>query len=157
MQMIEMSPLEFSVFQNRSIHHVTIQRIEDFAEDLSVAQAHAEKIFNDHLPNGLNTPGHYFYQIKNEKLEACGYLWFGQKTQGSQKKLFIYDIFVEESSRGSGYGKWMLHWLEKEAQKLMLQEISLHVLAYNHVARELYESMGFEMTNIYMSKKIKLD
>ena len=157
MQMIEMSSLEFATFQKQSIRNVTMQRIEDFAEDLSVAQAHAEKVFNDHLPSGLKTPEHYFYQIKNDKLEACGYLWFGQKIQDGQKKLFIYDILVEEEYRGKGYGKWMLNWLEKEAQKLKLQEISLHVLAYNQVARELYESMGFEMTNIYMSKKIKLD
>ena len=155
MQMIEMNQDDFAVFKTRSIHNVAVQRMEDFGEHLEAATTQARKIFNEHLPDGLKTTDHFFYQIKNSQLEALGYLWYGSRTQDGQKKMFIYDIFVEENLRGKGYGKQMLQWLEKETEKLKFQEISLRVLAYNHRARELYESMGFEMTNIYMSKKIK--
>ena len=154
MQMIEMNQDDFSVFKARSIRNLATQRSEDFGENQDTALGEAQKIFDQHLPTGLQTANHYFYHIKNDQLQTCGYLWFGERDQDGKRKIFIYDILVEENFRGNGFGKWMLQWLEQETLKLNLQEISLHVLAYNHVARGLYESMGFEMTNIYMSKKI---
>ncbi len=154
MQMSAMDPNDFAVFKERSIANLTIQFAEDFVENLECSVLRAQQKFNAHLPLGLQTPGHYFYLLKNDQLVSNGYLWFGEREEHLRKKIFIYDILVEENFRGKGLGKWMLNWLEIETKKKDLQEITLHVLGYNHVARELYESMGFEATNIYMSKKV---
>lgn len=154
MHMMAMNQDEFTAFRNRSINNFSEQLIEDLHCTPEVAYVKAEQKLNSYLSDGLETAGHYFYHIKDNQGEAHGYLWFGEREENNYKKIFIYDIFVEEVDRGQGYGKSMLIWLENETKKLDLLEISLHVLGYNHIARELYESMGFEITNIYMAKKL---
>lgn len=152
--MIKMDTSEFAIFKGRSIAVLAIQFAEDYVENLDSSMQRAEEKFSTYLPLGLQTPGHYFYLLKNEQSVSNGYLWFGEQEEHLRKKIFIFDILVEEKFRGKGLGKWMLNWLEIETKKKDLHEISLHVLGYNQIARELYESMGFEATNIYMSKKV---
>ena len=44
--------------------------------------------------------------------------------------------------------------LEKEALGLGVSGLSLHVFGYNLAARALYQKLGFEITNINMSKAL---
>ena len=44
--------------------------------------------------------------------------------------------------------------LEAKVKELGIDKIALHVFAHNHVARALYEKAGFEITGIYLTKKL---
>jgi ribosomal protein S18 acetylase RimI-like enzyme len=45
--------------------------------------------------------------------------------------------------------------LEEKARKLELNSLDLHVFGSNHVARKLYETIGYEITHVMMSKTLK--
>lgn len=156
-QMIKMNSTEFLAFRQLSVENGAVQFVEDFGGDLEVATQKTEEKFLSYLPEGLATSGNYFYLLKDQNLKSYGYLWFGERDGVKENKIFIFDIFVEPEFRGHGHGKWILRWLEAETKIMQIKEISLHVLGYNHVARELYESMGFEITNIYMAKKLEFN
>ena len=70
------------------------------------------------------------------------------------KSGFIYDVFIEERFRGKGYGKSLMLLLEEKARELGLKSLALHVFGSNHVARKPYESIGYEVTNVNMSKTL---
>ena len=44
--------------------------------------------------------------------------------------------------------------LLEKARELDLKSIGLHVFAYNKVAKNLYESMGYEVSSLNMIKKL---
>jgi ribosomal protein S18 acetylase RimI-like enzyme len=44
--------------------------------------------------------------------------------------------------------------LEEKAREMGLKSLELHVFGSNHVARKLYETIGYETTNVLMSKKL---
>ena len=152
--MVAMSTAEFLQFSLRSKAEFAKQHQEDTGDSLPASLEKADAEFDKHLPQGQGTAGHYFYHLKNEAGLGCGYLWYGLSQSASTQKIFIFDILIELPFRGKGFSKFMLQWLETETKALGLNEISLHVLGYNNVARNLYDSMGFEVTNVYMSKKI---
>lgn len=156
MQMMKMDESEFKKFYDRSLLEFAKQHAEDTGSALEDCLIKAKAAINKHLPDGINTKDHYVYHLKNESLQPVGYLWFGIRGESKQKNVFIYDILVEESFRGRGYSKIILKWLESETKSLGINEISLHVLGYNHTARSLYDSFGFEITNLYMSKKVNV-
>lgn len=152
MQMKKMEQKEFEVFQQ----YTTSEYAQMFATEHDVpmekALEAAKRDVTNYLPEGKNTKDHYFFDLISDQ-KSCGYLWFGVREQTGTKKIFIFDILVHESARGKGCGKFMLAWLESEAKLMGLNEIYLHVFAKNTVARGLYESTGFQVTNLYMAKK----
>lgn len=145
---------EFQSFYDRSLTEFAKQYSEDtdilMEQSLLKAQAEILKYF----PDGFETKDQHVYHLKNEALISVGYLWFGIQQKLNKKNVFIYDLLIEEPFRGLGYSKIILKWLELETKQLGIKEISLHVLGYNDRARALYQSCGFEITNLYMSKKI---
>ena len=48
----------------------------------------------------------------------------------------------------------MISWLEDKSREMGLDEIGLHVLGSNTVARGLYEKMGYLTENLEMAKKL---
>jgi ribosomal protein S18 acetylase RimI-like enzyme len=46
--------------------------------------------------------------------------------------------------------------LEARVISMGLDVISLHVFGHNRAARSLYEKLGYETTNVYMSKKLSI-
>ena len=70
------------------------------------------------------------------------------------KSGFIFDIRIDEKFRGKGYGKQAMSLIEEKARELGLKSIGLHVFAVNNVARNLYESVGYEVSSLNMTKKL---
>ncbi len=109
--------------------------------------------FSRLLPQGLETPDQYIFSIV-ENNRSVGTLWFGIRGASSNRKAFVYDIVIDDNSRGRGYGKMAMELLESEVKKLGLTHIGLHVFGHNLVARNLYEKLGYEVTNLNLEKVI---
>lgn len=105
------------------------------------------------LPEGVNTPGHYLYIVRDEK-QRVGVVWFQARTDQPIKSGFVYDIAMDEDQRGKGYGKAAMLLLEEKAREMGLTQIGLHVFAHNAVAKGLYEKLGYEVTSQNMVKKL---
>lgn len=110
--------------------------------------------FKASLPEGLNTKGNHFYSIfhKNQKV---GMIWFAEDNSSQKATAFIYDFVISETQRRKGFGSAALKAVEQEVKKLGIKTIDLHVFAHNKAARQLYEAVGYKVTNITMTKQLE--
>jgi GNAT superfamily N-acetyltransferase len=65
---------------------------------------------------------------------------------------FVWDVLVDESCRGQGYGTLILTALEEEVRALGVGRIALNVFAHNDGARRLYERLGYAPISTVMAK-----
>lgn len=107
------------------------------------------------LPDGLATRGQFLFMVREEPAnEVVATLWLTLRMRGVQVEAYVYDIDVIESRRSHGYGRaTMLACLDK-ARELGADSVGLHVFGHNKTARALYDSMGFQPTNINMTLKL---
>ncbi len=139
------------------------QSIIDYAEDKvkagtwapSEAQELSRKSFEQLLPEGLNTPNSYLYAVVDPAVDVkVGYLWIHISDEPLGRSAFIYDIMIYENFQGKGYGTQTMSALEEEAKRLQVDKILLHVFGHNKIALGLYQKMGYEVTDISMSKRL---
>jgi ribosomal protein S18 acetylase RimI-like enzyme len=107
-----------------------------------------------------------FYKRENSKIFVAedegqafvGYVFVGESSDmmtGLGNFGFIYDIFVEEQSRGMGIGKMLLERAESYCREKSYSRIALMVSTANDSAIRLYNRMGFKSEQMYMGKELK--
>ena len=94
------------------------------------------------------------YVIEAES-ERVGHLWVGERETGRGRLLWIYDVFVDETRRGRGFGKDALLLAEEEARRRGLLRVGLNVFGGNEGARRLYRSLGYREVAVVMSKDLE--
>ncbi len=105
------------------------------------------------LPQGLATPGHDIF-VGHSDGEEVGVLWLFTDPGLTTSETMIYDIEIAEQHRGKGFGRELLTAAERWCAGHGIGVLKLHVFANNIAAVNLYESAGFEATNINMAKVI---
>ena len=121
----------------------------DESEALEKSRQQVESL----LPQGLQTKDHYIYSLYDGD-QKVGMIWLKAEMDRAVKGGFIYDVLVDEKFRGRGYGKQVMSLIEEKARELGLKSIGLHVFGYNTVAKNLYESVGYEVSSFNMIKKL---
>ena len=86
--------------------------------------------------------------------EPVGDLWLAERDDTFQRALFVFDIRLDESARGKGYGKAAMLFAEEEARRRGHDRVALNVFGRNEVARSLYRSLGYDENAVSMSKKL---
>jgi len=135
--------------------------IQDFAQDkinagnwnVSEALEKSEASFQTYLPEGLNTMAHHFFSIFKDE-QNVGMIWFAEDNSSQKTTAFIYDFVINETQRRKGFGKAALKAVEQELKTLGINTIGLHVFAHNKAARQLYEAVGYKLTNMTMAKQL---
>lgn len=117
-------------------------------EEESIIKAKEE--YERLLPKGEKTAENYLYNILKEDT-VIGMIWLAQK---SEEEGFIYKIRILEKYQGFGYAKEAMKEIEMIGKNLGMIKIGLHVFGHNKVARGLYEKLGYQTTNVLMSKEI---
>jgi RimJ/RimL family protein N-acetyltransferase len=141
--------LEVSVKEYAEDH----ARAGGFSQQSALEQARKE--FASLLPNGTSTKDHYLYSVvDNESSQKVGVIWFAINRPGNPDIAFIYDIRIDDSHRGEGYGTAAMLLLESKVKELGKNKIMLHVFAHNVEAKKLYEKLGYEPTNFVMAKTL---
>lgn len=151
--LIKMTDVEYTVWCKRSIENYRDENIKNgltFVE----AQKKSDEDFAKLLPDGVKTADQHIFAIKDNNSHWIGTLWFGVRGAVDNRKAFIYDIILDDETRGKGYGKQAMQLLEVEVKKLGLRHIGLHVFGHNKIARSLYEKLGYETTNVNMEKTL---
>ena len=143
---------EFSAWREQSLE--TYAR-EKEKEGLSAtdAKAEAEASFQRHLGNGRNSPNHYVYSVTSNG-SVVGTLWWGTQKHGTKQVAWIYDIVLDPAQRGKGLGRKTMEWAMADARAKGFDRLGLHVFGHNKVAQGLYQSLGFEITNLVMYKSL---
>jgi ribosomal protein S18 acetylase RimI-like enzyme len=108
------------------------------------------------LPQGVATPGHSFMRLRPVGAdEDVGMLWWAEVASGGMTGAYVYGVEIEEHARRRGFGRAAFDELERVARARGLRFVSLHVFGHNHGARRLYETLGFEPTNLTLRKDLR--
>ncbi len=154
--MIELVPMTdeaFTRYLERATRTYADEKVKSGNWHAEEALERAEHDFHELLPSGLETPGQHLFTVCAEG-EEVGMIWFAAVPTALRKIAFIYDFWIEESQRGRGYGRAALGALEAKVRQHGLSAVSLHVFGHNHAAIALYESSGYHVTNLNMTKEL---
>jgi ribosomal protein S18 acetylase RimI-like enzyme len=138
------------------------QSWRDYAEEnvatgrwpLVGALARAQAEYESLLPQGVETADHRLFEILDGEGETVGGLWFALRGSGETRTGFVFDITILPQARRLGHGQRAFELLEPLARDLGLISIGLNVFANNPAALALYRRLGYEVTNIAMSKRL---
>jgi ribosomal protein S18 acetylase RimI-like enzyme len=115
----------------------------------------AQKEFQTLLPEGLTSQDNYLFSIVHEESGVnVGMIWFGVTLRGPERFATIWELLIFAPFRHRGYGRQTMQLIEQKVQELGINELRLHVFGHNHVARALYEQLGYMPTNLRMVKRL---
>jgi len=120
------------------------------------ALARAKQEISESLPDGVNTQWQALLCLivqSGKSNKHVGYLWYKPDTM--MRTVFIYDFHIFNTCQGQGLGKEALRAFEHYVHEKGCEQIRLRVAGDNARARHLYESSGFGVTGVNMSKTIK--
>jgi len=136
--------------------------IDDYAAELErngkavgeAAKVTSSASFDSVLPDGLTTQGHVLLVAADpDDGQRVGVLWFGPSTD-DPAMAWVYDITVDEERRRQGWGRAIMRAFEGEARARGFARAGLNVYGDNHVARRLYESLGYVETARQLHKEL---
>ncbi|MUG87952.1 GNAT family N-acetyltransferase [Paenibacillus timonensis] len=155
-QLVPMSKSEYQAFRSRSVREFAEEKVAAGAWKADDAPALSEAAFRRFLPGDQETDGAYLFNVKeNDQLTSVGHLWFNVMEQEKGPVAFILDILIYEEFQGKGYGQATMTALEEKVRELGLNTIGLHVFGHNQRAYQLYQKMGYIVTDIQMSKTLE--
>lgn len=152
-----MSDAEYEAFLSKLIVEYAAVNVEAGNWHEDEAMEMSKKACVQLLPEGKETPRVLLLAAQNTEGEYVGHLWIGLDRPGAPGSGWIYDIEVAEHQRGRGYGRALLRAAEKETLKHGVGILGLNVFRTNTVARKLYESAGYSITQIAMSKQLGVE
>ena len=154
--MLRLTPMtesEFEAYLEKAVPEYAADKAGagDWSEEEALERS--RKSYYQQLPQGVKSENNYLFRILLEESgEKIGMIWM--KHEVPRPLGFIFDIVLDESQRGKGYGKQTMLALEEFAAGLGIEEIGLHVFAHNPPAMKLYNRLGYEITSQNMTKKL---
>ena len=122
-------------------------------EDLEGARKIANEQSAEFAPGGEPAPGHHFFwQVDDD--EVVGALWLGAPTPRARSTWYVYFVVVDESFQGRGYGRAAMQAAEAFVKEQGGAYLGLNVFGHNHVARSLYDSLGYQTMATTMRKEL---
>ncbi len=156
--MVRLEPMtqaEFEAFDEHDIREYAAAEVQGGFWSEADALDKAREAHRRLLPDGPRTKDHFLYTIRDpESGAAVGVLWMMADRSSAKPAGFIYDIEIHEPYRRHGYARQAMLELEKVAHQMGLQQLALHVFAYNTGARQLYESLGYSVASLNMLKDL---
>jgi ribosomal protein S18 acetylase RimI-like enzyme len=149
-----MLPDEFVTYLEWAIDEYAAELERNGKATGEAAEVASRASFASALPDGLATQGHVLLIATDpDDGERVGVLWFGPSTD-DPAMAWIYDITVDEDKRRRGWGRAIMRAFEREASARGFARAGLNVYGDNHVARRLYESLGYVETARQLHKKL---
>ena len=157
--MVELLPMtkdEFEAYLTGAIKNYADEKVKAGNWPSEGALQRSERDYLSLLPKGVASKDQHLFSLKDTDTgQNVGMIWFAVREQAGQQTAFIYDFSVDEAFRGKGYGKAALVELEQKVKALGVTSISLHVFGHNRAAWTLYEKLGYEVTNVNMTKRLE--
>jgi len=151
-----MMPAEFEAIRSRMIREYAAEHVRAGDWSAEDAEARAAAQTDELLPNGVDTADMFMLTAQTSDGQDVGHVWVGLKRpSGSGQGAWIYNIEIDPNQRGKGYGRALLKAAEQETARRGVTTIGLNVFGPNAVARNLYESAGYEVASLQMKKEIE--
>jgi ribosomal protein S18 acetylase RimI-like enzyme len=157
--MVRLEPMtetEFQAFLEPAIAEYAAEHVKGGRWSQEEALEESRKEYMQLLPDGVHTPKQHLFSIRDDIGTKVGMLWFAERERGADRSAFVYDVRIDEAFQRRGYATQAFQALETLVRGMGITAISLHVFGHNTAARALYEKLGFEATNVLMTKHIEL-
>jgi ribosomal protein S18 acetylase RimI-like enzyme len=118
---------------------------EGYAEE-NVQQS-KKSVLSDEI---LNPGNHIFYAYSGN--DKVGKIWLTTATREGKVDWSIYDVETFPDYRGKGFGREIMIAAEEFVRTSGGDSIALSVFGNNNVARNLYESLNYEIIRVGMKK-----
>ena len=152
-RLVPMTESEFEAYLEKTVPEYAADNVRAGYWSEDEALERSRKAYRDLLPQGVKTEHNYLFTVQLEETgEKIGILWM--KHEAPRPHGFIFDIMLDDSQRGKGYGKQAMLAIEAVAKDLGLETIGLHVFTHNPVAMLLYKGLGYEVTSQNMVKRL---
>ncbi|HEY3632292.1 MAG TPA: GNAT family N-acetyltransferase [Jatrophihabitantaceae bacterium] len=149
---------EFVAFRAYAVDHYGVDVARSKGLSAEDGRADAERQTAALLPDGNATAGQLLFVAVDGAGggdgAAVGTLWLSTTTPDGLDAGWIYDVEIDASHRGKGYGRELMRLAEHKCRELGLTSLGLNVFGPNVVARQLYESLGYEITAQSMAKPL---
>jgi ribosomal protein S18 acetylase RimI-like enzyme len=123
----------------------------DTGEDPETARGITNAISERLFPGGIPAAGQFVFAVAEDGLPV-GSLWIGAGLDGPSDVWWVWAIEIDAAARGHGLGRRTLKLAEDLAREGGATRLDLNVFGNNTVARGLYESLGYRITTVQMSK-----
>ena len=153
--LVPMSSIIYQEYLDAAVEAYAEENVESGRWPKEGALQRSREDFNNSLPQGLDTPDNFLFEIKlAEPGPTIGYLWFAVVEKNGLKSAFVYDVEVKLEFRRQGHAKAAFAALEPLVVELGLNSIGLHVFGHNPGAKALYDEIGYKVTGINMLKHL---
>jgi GNAT superfamily N-acetyltransferase len=149
-RLVPVSTLEYQDFVTSQIREFADQKIRAGHWRREEAQELSRHAVESFLPRDGPTKGHRVYRADDESGRQVGWIWIGPppvRLLNLPDRQWLYQITVDSSVRGKGFGRAMLSSTEKLLSREGVKELYLNVFRWNSVARTLYDSAGYEVVH----------
>lgn len=156
--MIMLRPMreeEYPAYQDYFIADYAREIAANYRLSAEDSLARAQREMAEDLPEGVNTPGQVLlclFTRTDNRDRHVGYLWY--KPDTAMRSVFICDFYIFNVCQGQGLGTLALRAFEQAMREQAFEHIRLRVAGDNERARHVYESSGFWVTGINMSKTL---
>ncbi|PGM56074.1 GNAT family N-acetyltransferase [Bacillus sp. AFS053548] len=121
-------------------------KVENGSWKEETALEQSKAAFQSLLPEGENTENNYLKNIVLNE-EMIGYIWYSVNIKQEPNYAYLYEILIYPEYRGRGFGKEAMRMCIKEINELGVDDVCLHVFGHNQNALNLYQQLGFEITD----------
>ncbi len=155
MDLVPMSQESFEVYIERLIVEYADDKLRAGNWPAEIAQKRSREDIMKLLPQGTATEGQALYELfVPDETEAAGVLWLTAVEDAGVRKAFIYDLWIRPDLRRRGLATQAMLQSEAWVRSQGLDVISLHVFGHNQAALDLYNKLGYQATNINMTKRL---
>ena len=149
-----MTAEEYASYRAGSAHDYAQEIAESGQLDPDAAAKRAEAELAELLPDGPDSPGMHLWTAETGTGERIGLGWIELRRRASGTSAWIYDIQVDATRRGEGWGRRLMEALHDAARDLGATTMSLNVFGHNTAAIRLYESLGYAVTAQQMKRDL---
>lgn len=105
------------------------------------------------FPGGVPADGQHVMNLVVDG-EAVGVLWMGLPLGGAEDTWFVFYVEIAEAHRSRGLGRQAMQAAEEWTIAHGGRRIALSVFGSNDLARELYDSLGYQVMATSMFKDL---
>ncbi len=150
-----MPAAEFDAYRRITLEHYAADLLRMEGGTVASTAQRAAQDFETLLPEGMHTDNQHFFTLQCvARQTTIGYLWLGENATERGPGAFIYDMLILPACRGMGYGTQTLREAEAWARQRGMTHIGLAAFGHNEGALRLYRRMGYQTTQLRMSKAL---
>jgi ribosomal protein S18 acetylase RimI-like enzyme len=146
---------EYDAFVDHVIAGYARQQVDSGLLPEAEATAYAREQHQQVLPDGIATPNHHLWTVRDATDAEVGLLWLHVHPRpGGDVEAFVYDVELLPDARGKGLGRATMLAAEDAARALGADLVRLNVFGHNEPAERLYTRLGYREAMLALARRL---